>query len=170
MARPIVWALGTVGMAALSAAGGAERLADRLGLGTSAASTTVGGTAGESGVVTVAADLQGHFVVHPTMDGHRLRMMVDTGANVVALTYEDAQMGGVRVAAKDFTQRIATANGSVEVAPVRIGEIRVGAVSVRNVEAVVVPQGRLGTSLLGMSFLKRIGGFEIARGQLTLRS
>jgi aspartyl protease family protein len=33
----------------------------------------------------------------------------------------------------------------------------------------VLPAGRLGTSLLGMSFLRRLDGFEIAQGRLTLR-
>jgi aspartyl protease family protein len=40
---------------------------------------------------------------------------------------------------------------------------------VRNVEGVVLPPGKLGTSLLGMSFLKRLGGFEIAQGRLVLK-
>ena len=55
------------------------------------------------------------------------------------------------------------------VAPVRIRELRVGDIAVRDVEAVVVPEGRLGTSLLGMSFLRRLKGFDMAGGRLTLR-
>jgi aspartyl protease family protein len=55
------------------------------------------------------------------------------------------------------------------VAPVRIRELRVGDIAVRDVEAVVVPEGRLGTSLLGMSFLRRLKGFDMAGGRLTLK-
>jgi aspartyl protease family protein len=55
------------------------------------------------------------------------------------------------------------------VAPVRIREMRVGDIVVRDVEAVVAPPGRLRTSLLGMSFLRSLRGFDISGGRLTLR-
>ena len=46
--------------------------------------------------------------------------------------------------------------------------LEVGPLEVRNVAAVVLPQGALGTNLLGMSFLSRLGHFEIARGTLVM--
>jgi aspartyl protease family protein len=64
---------------------------------------------------------------------------------------------------------VSTANGVVQTAPVRIREIRVGDILVRDVEAVVLPPRALGVSLLGMSFLRRLEGFEIAKGRLVLR-
>jgi aspartyl protease family protein len=120
--------------------------------------------------LTVSADLQGHFILHPTLDGRRVRMLVDTGASLVALSEEDARLAGITVAERDFSRTIQTANGLVRAAPVRIREMRVGDILVRDVEAVVLPAGRLGTSLLGMTFLRRLGGFEISQGRLTLRS
>jgi len=96
-------------------------------------------------------------------------MLVDTGASIVALSYEDAETVGIRVTANDFTAQLRTANGVVEAAPVRLPEIRVGDILVENVDAVVLPRGRLGTSLLGMSFLRRLRGFEMSQGRLTLR-
>ena len=117
----------------------------------------------------VSADLRGHFVVHPTLDGKRVRMLVDTGASFVALSHEDARLAGISVSPRDYTRRVATANGIVEAAPVRLAEVKIGDISVRSVEALVLPPGKLGTSLLGMSFLKRLGGFEIAQGRLILK-
>ena len=96
-------------------------------------------------------------------------MLVDTGASFVALSHEDAAMLGLKVSQKDFTRRSSTANGVVETAPVRIKEIRIGDIAVRDVEAVVLPPRALSTSLLGMSFLKRLEGFEVAKGRLVLR-
>jgi aspartyl protease family protein len=96
-------------------------------------------------------------------------MLVDTGASIVALSYDDARAVGLSVHPAAFTRKLSTANGVVEAAPVQIREIRVGEIVARNVDAVVLPRGRLETSLLGMSFLKRLGGFEIARGRLTLK-
>ncbi|HEY8565129.1 MAG TPA: TIGR02281 family clan AA aspartic protease [Beijerinckiaceae bacterium] len=163
MARAVLWALGVAGLAALWGGGAAERLAARSGAQPSA----VAGSEGR--VVTLSADLRGHYTVHPAVDGKRVRMMVDTGASIVALSHEDAQLAGVAVKPHQFTARISTANGIVSAAPIRLAEVRIGEIVVRNVEAVVLPKGALATSLLGMSFLKRIGGFEITGGRLTLR-
>src|SRR5262249_59066835 len=40
--------------------------------------------------VTLVADSQGHFLVEPIVNGVRLRMLVDTGASLVAISREDA--------------------------------------------------------------------------------
>ncbi len=96
-------------------------------------------------------------------------MLVDTGASLVALSHEDAALLGIRVSQKDFTRRSSTANGVVETAPVRIKEIRIGDIVMRDVDAAVLPPRALNTSLLGMSFLKRLDGFEISKGRLLLR-
>jgi aspartyl protease family protein len=117
----------------------------------------------------VDADLRGHFTVHPFVDGKRTEMLVDTGASVVSLTYEDATAAGYKPNATQFTQRMSTANGIAAAAPIRIAEMRIGGITVRGVEAVVMPPGRLGRSLLGMSFLRRLGGFEVQRGLLRLQ-
>ena len=167
MTRPIVWALGTLVTAALSMTAAGDRIAARLGLSVRPPQAQANADAGRS--LTVSADLYGHFVVHPALNGQRVRMVVDTGASFVALSYEDAALLGISVSQKDFTRRSSTANGVVEIAPVRLKEVRLGDILVRDVEAVVLPPRALSTSLLGMSFLKRLNGFEIAKGRLVLR-
>ena len=169
MTRPIVWALGTLATAALSASAAGDRIAARFGLSSTPPQASAAQSVSQAAMMTVSADLRGHFIVHPTLDGRRLRMLVDTGASLVALSHEDARLAGIRVSERDFTRAIGTANGTVQAAPVKIGELRIGDITVRNVEALVLPQGRLETSLLGMSFLRRLGGFEISQGRLTLR-
>ena len=69
----------------------------------------------------------------------------------------------------DFNRVWNTANGTVRVAPIRIAVMQVGSITVRDVEAVVIPRGRLATSLLGMSFLKRLRDFSVSGGTMTLR-
>ncbi|GJD46470.1 hypothetical protein AFCDBAGC_4352 [Methylobacterium cerastii] len=119
--------------------------------------------------IALNADRNGHFLADALVDGRSLRMMVDTGATACSFTEEAAARLGLVLTPRDFTQPVMTANGVVRVAPVRIGMIRIGPVTVRDVEAVVVPGGSLGTNLLGMSFLKRVRDFSIAGGTLTLR-
>ena len=96
-------------------------------------------------------------------------MVVDTGATFCAFSEEDAVRAGIKVGPADFTRPVATANGTIRVAPVRVGAIQIGAITVRDVEAVVIPRGRLSTNLLGMSFLKRVRDFSISGSTMTLR-
>lgn len=119
--------------------------------------------------VTLAQDARGHFTAEPQINGVRLSMLVDTGASVIALSAEDASRAGVFPNASDFRIPVSTANGTVKAAPVRLREVQIGRIAVRDVEAVVMPPGRLAGSLLGMSFLKRLASFNVSGGTLVLR-
>jgi aspartyl protease family protein len=95
-------------------------------------------------------------------------MIVDTGANVVSLSQEDAIRLGIRPAASEFKLKISTANGIAYAAPFMLPEIVVGDIEMRNVQAIVMPQGALQVSLLGMSFLSRLSHYEVSGGRLVL--
>src|SRR5918912_3738929 len=101
MTRPIVWALGILATSALSATTASDRIAEAFGLSVGRSEATAARS--ESGDrIVVAADLSGHFVVHPTLDGRRIRMMVDTGATFVALSHEDARLVGLDPSPRDY--------------------------------------------------------------------
>jgi aspartyl protease family protein len=119
--------------------------------------------------VTLVADSQGHFLVEPIVNGVRLRMLVDTGASLVAISREDARRIGINPVSADFRATVSTANGSVLVAPILLKEIKVGELSVRDVPAAVFPDNRLQVGLLGMSFLSKLSHFEVAGGRLILK-
>ncbi len=174
MTRPIIWATGTLVAVALSASLAGEHISELVRKSRAPSpqpSRAIGSGTPNSPerVLVLQADGSGHFLLHPQIDGLTVRMLVDTGASIVALTLEDAERAGIRPNPGAFNRPISTANGTVSVAEARIREIRVGDISVRDVEAVVLPAGRLGTSLLGMSFLRRLKGFDMAGGRLTLR-
>ncbi len=170
MTRPILWALGVLAGAALTGGPVIERVA-RIGRPPAAASAPVAPevSPGSDGSVTLAQDLSGHFRAHPQVEGQVLRMLVDTGATLCVFTREDAGRIGLRVTERDFTAQVATANGTVPAARVRVREMRIGGITVRDVDALVLPSGSLDTSLLGMSFLRRLRGFEVAAGRMILR-
>jgi aspartyl protease family protein len=118
--------------------------------------------------VALDADRLGHFVTSARINGRSVQVMIDTGASIVALNAETARRLGVTVSKSDFNATIGTVNGTVEVAPIVLAEIRVGNITLRNVEAAVVPGNVLDVNLLGMSFLGRLSGFEIESGELIL--
>ena len=175
MTRPIVWAFGVTAAAAIWAVGLAERFQRPPAPETAIIATPLGERAmgasvrGGPSTLTLFSDAQGHFSTDAVIDGKRLRMLVDTGATACAFTYEDAERAGLRVGEHDFRVPVQTANGTILVAPVRIPEIRIGTITVQGVNGMVMPRGRLSTSLLGMSFLKRLNEFSMNGGRLTLR-
>lgn len=119
--------------------------------------------------VTLAANDRGDFLAQPSVNGVRIPMVVDTGASVIALSFEDASRAGIRPLPADFTARMSTANGIARGAPVTLREVSVGDIVVRDVRAVVMERGRLAGSLLGMSFLSKLSRLEIANDRLYLR-
>jgi len=62
-----------------------------------------------------------------------------------------------------------TANGRTRAAPVTLERVVVGGVVERSVPALVAQQGQLKQSLLGMSFLNRLAGWEVRGDKLRLR-
>lgn len=119
--------------------------------------------------VTVVPDAKGNYVVQTTVNDIPVAMVVDTGANVVALTEKDAQSVGLAISPTDYRAKILTANGSALGAPVLLGKIAIGGIEVDNVQAIVVPEGKLPISLLGMSFLSKLSYFNESGGTLTLK-
>ena len=98
----------------------------------------------------------GHFEADATVDGRRMGFMVDTGASVIALRRQEASRLGIHPAQRDYTAKVSTANGTIFAAPIELGRVDVGGITVRNVAALVLPDEALPQNLLGMSFLSRI--------------
>lgn len=124
-------------------------------------------TVGE-GVVTVRAGSHGHFDVEVEVDSRPIRFMVDTGATETALSRRDAERLGFDLQQLNFSQRVRTANGIALAAPIRLKELRLGPIVMRDVSASVV-RNMDGPSLLGMNFLDRLSAYEVSNGVLTLR-
>ena len=119
--------------------------------------------------VEIPATRSGHFFTEVEIDGRPITIMVDTGATMVALSYEDAEHAGIYLNPGDFTHSVSTANGRARVAPVMLHSVSIGDITVRDVRAVVSEPGRLRTSLLGMSFLGRLSRFDMRPGLLVLQ-
>ncbi len=123
----------------------------------------------QSGTVTLPAGDYGHFRADAEINGRDIDVMVDTGASLVALTYEDAERAGIFVRPSDFTHTAQTANGIARVAPITIPRISIGDITVRDVKAVVSEHGASERTLLGMSFLGRLSRVEMRGGTLVLQ-
>lgn len=116
----------------------------------------------------IARSADGHYWAEADIDGRAIRVLVDTGASVVALTREDALRLGLRLTPADFTQTVETASGPAKAASVELDHVAVAGARVNKVRALVVEEG-LPHSLLGMSYLGRLSAFEARPTGLTLR-
>jgi aspartyl protease family protein len=110
----------------------------------------------------------GHYWAEADIDGRAIRVLVDTGASVVALTRNDALRLGLRLEPADFTRTVETASGPVRAAAVELSHVAVSGARIEKVSALVVEEG-LPHSLLGMSYLGRLSAFEARPSGLTLR-
>jgi len=117
------------------------------------------------GVLTRHPD--GHFYAEGNVDGARLRMLVDTGASMIALTGEDAEALGLSWDEASLKPIGRGANGVVLGVGVRLERIEVEGIEARDVEAAIIPEG-LDVSLLGQSFLSKIENVEISGDEMRL--
>jgi aspartyl protease family protein len=116
------------------------------------------------------ADARGHFVTDARIDGAKISVLVDTGATVVALSYEDAERVNLRPRSLDYDVPVMTANGTTNAARVTLRRVEIAGVEVRDVEGLVLPEGAMDGTLLGMSFLSKLRSFSVEDGVLTLNN
>ncbi|MEZ5774630.1 MAG: TIGR02281 family clan AA aspartic protease [Hyphomicrobiaceae bacterium] len=110
----------------------------------------------------------GHFFAEVYVNGRAIEVLVDTGATHVALRYEDAVRLGIEPKDSDYTLTARTANGTTRAAPVVIDEIRIGDITVHDVEATIGEPGTKFITLLGMTFLSKLSRVDIRGRELVL--
>jgi aspartyl protease family protein len=120
--------------------------------------------------VEIARGQTGNFVVTTQVNGARTSMILDTGASSVVLTYEAAKAAGLPLEVLSYSVNVETANGRTRAAPVTLQTIAVGGIVERDVSALIAQPGQLRQSLLGMSFLNRLEGWEVRGDRLVLRA
>jgi aspartyl protease family protein len=102
------------------------------------------------------ADTGGHFITTVVINGVSVRFMVDTGATVVTLGAAAARRAGINYldGQKAVMQ---TANGTTTAYRVKLDTVRLGNITLNNVDGAVVEGNAMGElGLLGMSFLNRL--------------
>lgn len=122
----------------------------KIGQNISSAAGTAGG--GEKAVLN--ADGAGHFLTVGAINGSAVRFLVDTGATLVSMGAGDARRIGIDVT-KGERAMVQTANGLAPAYKVKLNSVKVGEVTLNNVDA-MVHHSDLPVVLLGMSFLNRM--------------
>lgn len=119
--------------------------------------------------VEVARGRGGEFQVAMLVNGARVPMVLDTGASAVVLTQDAAKAAGLPLELLAYSVNVDTANGRTRAAAVTLDRLAVGRIVERAVPALIAQPGQLKTSLLGMSFLNRLTGWEVRGDRLLMR-
>ena len=113
-------------------------------------------------------DSSGQFHLEATVNGLPVEFLVDTGADIVAVTEEEAANLGLNVVEGDFQPVMQTASGVGYGAKVRLDEVEVAGERLRDVEAMVVKG--LTVNLLGQSALRKLGSVQLKGDSMIIRA
>ncbi len=118
--------------------------------------------------VTVSRDQQLQYRTTAEINGVRLPVIVDTGANVVAMNSQHARMMGIDHDEGIPTQ-VQTAGSVIAARSVTLDSVSVGGIRIDSVEATIIDGPQPAVILLGMSYLQHVS-LEEANGVMTLRA
>ncbi len=122
-----------------------------LGMGQSFAG---GAAMGSRPTVSLTADVRGHFAATGALNGYPMTFLVDTGATAIAISAAEARRIGLDYRSGQAVG-VGTAAGVVPAWRVTFNTVKVGGISLNQVDGMVVEKG-LDVPLLGMSFLNRM--------------
>ena len=124
-----------------------------LGMGQS---ISIGGGPVSAQRATLTADSGGHFLTTADVNGIVMKFLVDTGASLVTISSNDAKRAGINYLAGQKAT-LQTANGTTLAYRVKLDTVRLGDITLNNVDGVVVEGNVMGEhGLLGLSFLNRL--------------
>lgn len=105
--------------------------------------------------VTIRRNEINQYITNALINGRRLPVLVDTGANTVAMSSVTADSLGINYR-QGRQAMVSTASGTAPSFMVKLQSIKIGSISVLAVEAVVIVGAFPQTVLLGMSFLEHV--------------
>ena len=120
------------------------------------------------GSVLIEKRPNGHFEARASVNGKPVTFLVDTGATTTVLTRNDAQAAGFDLDALSFNVPISTANGRTNAALVNANEIAIGEIARNRQPLLIASSDLLDQSLLGMSFLSTLSGYDVRGDRLVL--
>ena len=96
------------------------------------------------------------YILPGSVNGRMLEFILDTGANSVAMSAQQAQSLGINFKSRETEVIVNTAKGDVRAWRVVLKRIKVGEIELQQVSAVVIDGAYPLYALLGMSFLSRV--------------
>jgi len=119
------------------------------------AASVGGAVSSEPSSVTLYANSAGHHLADGQINGVPIKFIVDTGATSIAMNSSDAKRAGIDYK-KGAQIQVHTANGNVVAYQVVINTLKLGSVTLHQLDGVVLEGSSPAVVLLGMSALSRL--------------
>lgn len=110
--------------------------------------------------LTISKGAAGHYWVTGSVNGNSVPFMVDTGATTIAMNAAQARRLGLDFKNKGTPVMVSTASGTEQAWRVYLNSVKLGAIEVLGVDAMVLDSQFPQDVLLGMSFLSRVSWRE----------
>lgn len=117
--------------------------------------------------VRIPMAIDGHFWVEGSLNGHRIKFLVDSGATMTTIGRDTAEAAGVAVSA-NRGQLVRTGNGMLRVATGRADMLAVGPIERGNVGLHIADHEDL--NVLGMNYLSTLERWGVEGRWLILQS
>ena len=135
-----------------------------IGRGTPAAVPSSGGF---DDAMVLQRNRSGQFQIEAQVDGQNAEFLIDTGADIVALTVDEAERLGYPVDPADFVPLMQTASGTGNGSIVHLDRLEVAGAEFHNVDAVVMDG--LPVNLLGQTILAKLGQVSLEGDRMVIR-
>lgn len=110
--------------------------------------------------LTISKGAAGHYWVTGSVNGNSVPFMVDTGATTIAMNADQARRLGLDFKNNGTPVMVSTASGTEQAWRVYLNSVKLGAIEVLGVDAMVLDGQFPRDALLGMSFLSRVSWRE----------
>ena len=134
---------------------------------TALAVDTIQAAPGNAEDTELARDDSGKFRIGAIVNGEDTKFLLDTGADTVALSIEDAERLGIEFDRNAFVPIAETASGTGNGAHIQIRSIEIAGQEFHDVDAIVIEGLR--DNLLGQSLLRKLGKVEMQGDTMVIR-
>ena len=126
----------------------------------------VSANAAEGSALVLNRDSEGQFTLNAQVNGQTTNFLIDTGADAVALTVDEAERLGLPVDQESFGPMGQSASGTAYGTIVEVDDLSIAGQEFHNIEVVVIDG--LETNLLGQPVLRRLGKVSLHGDRMTI--